>query len=154
MKRGIILFLLLAILAPTALMAGRQEGILKQFRATEEALKAREKSTEARRETLEANLMRGLREAVLRMFYEEQDTWLADLKPENFFYENPTSPKVYYVRYKNLIIRFDFATDPEMYYQAPVLRKVLVVDENMAHQNDQPANNQPAANQPGANPGP
>lgn len=121
------------ILAPASIYAGRQEGILRQFRAVEEALRSRKKTAEARKETLENNLERGLREAILRMFYNDRDQWLPDLKPENFFYENPTSPKVYYVKYKNLLIRFDFATDPEQYYQAPILRKVLIIDEASAH---------------------
>ncbi len=133
MKKFTVIFLIVSMISPAAIFADRQEGILKQFRAVEEALRSRTKTPEARKETLENNLQRGLREAILRMFYEERKSWLDDLKPQNFGYENPTSPKVYYVKFKNLLIRFDFATNPELYYQAPVLRKVLIIDDATAH---------------------
>ncbi len=137
MIRKITWVLLLSISLPvTALFADRQAGVLRQFRAAEESIRARGKTMEDRKNTLENNLSRGLKEAILRMFYEDRDKWLKDLSPRNFSYENPTSPQVYYVRYKNLIIRFDFATDPEVFYQAPILRKVLVMDEASAHAAD------------------
>lgn len=145
MKKLGTVFLISILLIPATLHAGRQEGILRQFRAVEEALRSRKKSAEARKETLENNLERGLREAILRMFYNEKEKWLTDLNPNNFHYENPTSPKVYYVKYKNLLVRFDFATDPEKYYQAPILRKVLIVDEASAHAAEEAAKGTPSS---------
>lgn len=133
MKKTSFIILILLILIPGSLFAGRQEGVLNQFRAAEEAIRNKQMTPEQRKQTLESNLLRGLREAVTRMFYNDKEEWLKDLNSDNFFYENPTSPKVYYVRYKTLLIRFDFATNPELYVQGPVLRKVILMDEATAH---------------------
>lgn len=123
------IFLILLTLLPASLFAGRQEGILQQFRQAEEALRAKNTSAEARLKTLENNLMRGLKQTILRQFYSRQEEYLKELNPQTMAYENPTSPLVYYVKYKDMIVRFDFASDPERFTQAPVLKKVLILDE-------------------------
>ncbi len=122
--------------------------ILRQFRMAEEFLKSKTNSDEERRRTLNANLIRGMRQTINRMFYEQQEELLKDLKPETIAYENPTSPLVYYVKYKNLIVRFDFATNPEVNIQAPMLKKILVLDEETQKYIDKRIAEEPAGAAP------
>ncbi len=118
-------------------MAGRESGILRQFRQAEEYLRSKGLSTEARQKTLEQNLLRGMRQTIVRMFYYQQKEILEGLNAQTMQYENPTSPLVYYVKYKNFLCRFDFTRDPELYIQAPVLKKVLYLDdEDLPHVGD------------------
>ena len=141
-KTALIIFTIL--LVPASLFAGRQEGILQEFRKAEEAIRSRGTRPEDLKKTLEGNLMRGVRQTILRQFYPQKDEYLKDLNPESMGYENPTSPLVYYVKYKNMIIRFDFASNPEKFIQAPILKKVLILDEEIQKQVEQETGNAPA----------
>jgi hypothetical protein len=102
--------------------------ILRQFRMAEEFQKSRTNSDAERKRVLEANLVRGMRQTVNRSFYQDQQSYLKDLNPTSISYENPTSPLVFYVKFKNLIVRFDFTSDPELNIQAPILKKILILD--------------------------
>jgi hypothetical protein len=123
-------------LLPVLLQAGKTEKIMEEFRSVEEAIKNKKISPEVRLRTLEANLVRAMKLAIDRRFYYEKEKYLADLKPENISYENPTDQKTYYVKYKNFIARFDFARNPELLIQSPSYEKFLIVEEGTAHSSD------------------
>lgn len=123
---------------PQDVYAGRAEGIMSEFRKVEEAIRSRQKTPEARKRTLEENLERALRLAISRRFHMKKDQILENVSPETFQYENPTSELVYYVRYDNYIVRFDFIRDPEIYIQAPAYEKFLIISEGQPeHQGDE-----------------
>jgi hypothetical protein len=131
--------LIAAFVLPVGLTAGPQEGIMTEFRATEEAIRNAQKTPEARQKTLEANLMRAVRLAIARRFHDKKMDLLKDLNAETMLYENPTSDKVYYVKYKNFIVRFDYNRDPELFIQAPRYEKFLIIGgEGAAHSEDAP----------------
>ncbi len=133
------LLLIAAFVLPATLAAGPQEGIMTEFRATEEAIRNAQKTPEARKRTLEDNLLRAVRLAIARRFHNEKQDFLKDLNPDTMAYENPTSDKVYYVKYKNFIVRFDYSRDPELYTQAPTYEKFLIIGgENGAHSETPP----------------
>ncbi|MDH5654880.1 MAG: hypothetical protein OEZ34_03160 [Spirochaetia bacterium] len=123
-------FILILFTFPTLLLAGREEGVMNEFRAVEDALRAREVSEEAKIITLEKNLIRAVKLAVTRRFYLQRKDILKDISPAALAYESPTSELIYYVRFKNYIIRFDFAKNPELFDQAPYYEKFLIKDEN------------------------
>ena len=131
MKKVIGSILLTALIFPSLLHAGREEGVMNEFRALEEALRTDKRTPEERKKTLEANLLRGMQQAIIRMFYQKREELLKNMTGDTIKYENPTSELVYYVKYQNFIIRFDFARDPEIYNQAPVLKKVLIKPEGL-----------------------
>ncbi len=114
---------------PQDVYAGRAEGIMAEFRKVEEAIRSRQKTPEARKRTLEENLQRALTLAISRRFHRKKTQILENLSPETFQYENPTSELVYYVKYDNYIVRFDFIRDPEIYIQAPAYEKFLIISE-------------------------
>ncbi|MCR9143317.1 MAG: hypothetical protein NXI24_13780 [bacterium] len=130
--------LIAAFLLPASIAAGPKEGIMTEFRATEEAIRNAQKTPEARQKTLEDNLLRAVRLAISRRFHTEKKDFLMDLNTETMFYENPTSEKVYYVKYKNFIVRFDYSRDPELYIQAPTYEKFLIVGGEGAAHSDKP----------------
>ena len=130
MNRVLILTLLLSIVFPGfSIQAGPQEGIMSEFRAVEEAIRKKDTDESILLQRLESNLTRAMKHAILKRFYQERETYLADLKPENLSYENPTAPNIYYVKYKYFIVRFDFPRDPKRFIQAPVYEKFLIMDE-------------------------
>jgi hypothetical protein len=134
------ILLIAAFALPATLAAGPQEGIMTEFRATEEAIRNAQKTPEARKKTLEDNLLRAVRLAIARRFHREKGDFLKDLNTETMLYENPTSPKVYYVKFKNFIVRFDYSRDPELYLQAPTYEKFLIIGgEESVHSETPPA---------------
>ena len=80
--------------------------------------------------------------------------YFKDLSRENLKYENPTSPVIYFVKFKELIARFNYARDPEYFIQSPVYVKFMQIDpellkehEGNQQQGDQQQNNQQQNNQ-------
>lgn len=119
--------------------AGPTEGIMSEFRKVEEDIRNAQKTPEARKATLEANLLRAMRLAIARRFHPEKKAILKDLSAETLAYENPTSEKVYYVKFKTYIVRFDFSRDPEEEIQAPTYEKFLIIGgEKGVHNEDKP----------------
>lgn len=102
---------------------------MSEFRAVEEAIRNRQSDEAAQERMLEQNLQRALRQSIRRRFYQNRDEYLRDLEPGNFFYENPTSDRVYYVKFKYFIVRYDFERDPQDFRQAPVYEKMLILDD-------------------------
>lgn len=123
------LVLFVSFLIITSIQAGPKEGIMAEFRAVEEAIRKKDSDEEILKKNLEENLLRAMKQAIVRRFYLEQEKYLADLSIENLAYENPTAPNIYYVKYKYFIVRFDFPRDPERYVQAPSYEKFLIMDE-------------------------
>ena len=139
-KTGMALILVLCFAMPLSVSAERSEGIMTEFRQTEEAIRNRQKTPEARQKTLEENLVRAVRLAIARRFHEEKGELLKDLNAQTMKYENPTSELVYYVKYKNYIVRFDFLRDPEFYLLTPSYEKFLIIGEDgVDHSADAPA---------------
>jgi hypothetical protein len=135
-----VCLIVVAGFVPADLFAGRQEGIMVEFRRIEEAIRNAQKTPEARQRTLEANLDRAVRLAIKRRFHEKRDEILKDLTAETMLYENPTSELVYYVKYRTYVVRFDFSRNPEMYIQAPVYEKFLIIGgEQINHTEGEPA---------------
>lgn len=129
-----VFILIAGLLVPAALSAGRQEGIMTEFRRVEEEIRNQSKTPEARQKTLEGNLMRAVRLAIARRYHDKKVEILKDLSAETIQYENPTSDMVYYVKFKTYIVRFDFSRDPEMFVQAPTYEKFLIIGgENGTH---------------------
>lgn len=120
-------------------------GIMKEFRRLEEELLKRRRSAEFRQKTLTENLLRAMRNSVARRFYAERAELLKNLTPESLEgnYDNPTSPLIYYVRFRAgerlIIARFDYIKDPEFFIQGPSYEKLLVKDLTKAHKSDKDA---------------
>lgn len=131
--------LIAGVLVPANLSAGPQEGIMTEFRSTEEAIRNAQKTPEARQKTLENNLIRAVRLAISRRYHAEKTGLLKELSTETVLYENPTSDKVYYVKYKTFIVRFDFIRDPELYNQAPTYEKFLIIGGGKVNHTEKPA---------------
>jgi hypothetical protein len=141
MKRILIVTVLLASLPA---FGGRKEGLQQEFRAVEEALRNKQIGPEARQKTLDANLTNAVRLSVVRHFYDNREEMLKDLGPATIEYENPTSPVVYYVKYKNAMLMFKFARDPELFLQSPEFEKFLDSAEADLTHREQPKPAQPA----------
>jgi len=122
----------LILLFPAVVWAGKEEGVMAEFRKVEEDIKNKEISPAVRKKTLEANLVRAMKLAIERRFYWERQQYLADLTPESISYEN-SDHVTYYVRFKDFIARFDFARNPELLIQAPVYEKFLIKDDPSVH---------------------
>lgn len=116
--------------------AGREEGVMQEFRQVEEDIRAQKSTPEERQRQLEENLLRAVRNSIRRHFYDQREDYYKDLSMANVFYENPTSPLVYYVKHKDFIVRYDFARDPEIFVQAPTYEKMLIVPKGDAHSDD------------------
>ena len=116
-----------------------ERGVMTEFRRLEEELLKRRRSPERRQKTLTDNLLRALRNSISRRFYAERVDLLKNLTPESLDgnYDNPTSPLIYYVRFRAgerlVIVRFDFLKDPEFFIQGPSYEKLLVKDLTKAH---------------------
>ncbi|MBL8021151.1 MAG: hypothetical protein JNM27_15895 [Leptospirales bacterium] len=146
MKKILTLALLISTLP---LLAGRKEGLQQEFRAVEEAIRNKQTGPEARLKTLESNLVNAVRLSINRHFYEDREKMLKELTAATIDYENPTSPVIYFVKYKNVLLRFEFSRSPELFLQSPVFEKFLDAGEvDMSHK-EQPAS-QPA--QPASQP--
>jgi len=124
-----LIFLILFSI-PALLFAGREEGVMQEFRSVEDSIRSREVSQEQKTTTLEKNLVRAVKLAVTRRFYHQRKEILQDISPASLAYESPTSELIYYVRFKNYVIRFDFAKNPELFDQAPYYEKFLIKSEN------------------------
>lgn len=134
-------------LLPTFLLAGRQDGLMTEFRRVEEAIRGKKKTSEQRLETLENNLLRAFRHLVFRHFYDKKQDYFKDLTREGLGYENPTSSTIYFVKFKELIAKFEYARDPEYFIQSPVYVKFMQIDpellkEHEGNQQPQDQNNQ------------
>lgn len=128
--RTIILsILLLAVSVPV--VAGPQEGVMAEFRAVEEAIRNKQRSPELLKETLENNLLNAMRSAIMRRFYDEKETILEGISAENIYYENPTSDRIFFVKYKDYIVRFDYSRDPRYFIQRPYNEKFLIIEEDL-----------------------
>ncbi len=133
-KTLVVVFLTVTSFA-ASLQAGRQEGVMTEFRKVEEDIRHRSTSPEQRQKTLEDNLLRAVRITIMRQFYEKREELLRDLNIGNVFFENPTSPLVFYVKHKNFVVRYDFARDPEEFIQSPTYEKFMLIESGDAHQN-------------------
>ena len=106
------------------------KGIMVEFRRLEEEIRGRKLTPKVRQKMLIANLERAMKNAVTRRFYRKRKELLKELRLTDKDYENPTSPLIYYVRYKTgettFLVRFNFSRDPEYYIQIPLYEKFLV----------------------------
>jgi len=121
---------ILFFIFPAVILAGRQEGVMNEFRTVEDALRAKSITDAKKLVTLEQNLERAVKLAVTRRFYLQRKELLKELNTAAISYENPTSELIYYVKYKNYVMRFDYTKNPELFDQAPIYEKFLVKDEN------------------------
>lgn len=129
MFRTIIVTLIFAsFFLPEIVFAGPQEGISAEFRAVEESIRRLKSDPKELQKTLEANLVRAMRGTIRRRFYEDQKTYLQGLTAESLAYERNFSDNVYVVKYKDFIVRFDFARDPRIFVQSPKYEKFLLLD--------------------------
>ncbi len=129
MKRTLISLL---IFLPALLWADRKEGVMAEYRQLEETIRGKARSADSRQKTLEENLLRAMRSTVVRVDYDKRETLLKDVSIANISFENPTSSLVYYVKFKNFLIRLDYARDPELYSQTPMYEKLLIADDKPA----------------------
>ncbi len=163
MNRRSTLFAFLACAAVTpglSLVAGPREGVAAEFRAAEEGIRKKQKDPKVFQKTLEENLIRAMRSAIRRRFYQDQAKYLEGLTPENISWEKTFSDNVYFVKFRYFIVRFDFARDPTLFAQSPIFEKLLILDEfkeSESHTQDgkpeektekteKPADNKPATN--------
>jgi len=128
MKKMKYLLALFILLLPALIEAGRQEGIMTEFRVAEDRIRSKVDTPEMRLRRLERNLVRAVKQAIERRYYEDREELTKGLTPEALAYESPTSELIYYVKYKSFIIRFDFPRDPELYDLAPTYEKFLVIE--------------------------
>lgn len=129
-----------------ALFSGPKEGVMSEFRAVEDGIRKEFKSEKEQMATLENNLVRAMKMAILRRFYYDSEKYLKDLNVDNLSWEAPLTPNIYYVKYKYFIVRFDFANDPRFFIQAPVYEKFLIMNEfNQAEHDQNPQ--KPSTNQ-------
>jgi len=112
-----------------SLFAGPQEGISAEFRAVEEGIRKQKHDETMLQKTLADNLVRAMRAAISRRFYEDQKKYLDGLSPDSLSWEKTFSDNVYFVKYQAFIVRFDFARDPKVFIQAPLYEKFLITDE-------------------------
>ncbi len=119
---------LLFVLIPIAVWAPPKEGVMSEFRAVEEGIRSKFFSEKEQQQVLENNLIRAMRNAIVRRFFREGEQYLKDLNAENLSWETVTSPNIYYVKYKYFIVRFDFANDPRFFIQAPIYEKFLLIE--------------------------
>lgn len=132
MNRRSIYFALLAcaiLLPEVSLVAGPKEGVSAEFRAVEEGIRRRQHDPKILERTLQDNLIRAMRAAIRRRFFEDQNKYLEGLSPESISWEKTFSDNVYFVKFRYFIVRFDYARDPTLFTQAPVYEKFLIVDE-------------------------
>jgi hypothetical protein len=141
MYRFTPVFLITAILLPELVVAGPREGVAAEFRAVEESIRKRKHDPAILQKTLEDNLVRAMRAAIRRRFYEDQNKYLEGLTAENITWEKTFSDNVYFVKFRYFIVRFDFARNPELFIQSPVYEKFLLMDgfEGDSHRADSPA---------------
>lgn len=121
----------------------RSKGVMIEFRKMEEEIRRRRRGAAVRKRTLENNLVRAMSRIVFRMFYPERVELLKGLNEKTIVYDNPTSPLVYYVKYDTktrlILVRFDYARDPEYYLQTPAFEKMLIRDKEEEKKHDKPA---------------
>lgn len=122
-------FLSLTMLPLAGIAAGPKEGVQAEFRAVEEGIRRRQHDPKVLEKTLEDNILRAMRAAIRRRFYEDQAKYLEGLTVDNLTWEKTFSDRVYFVKFRYFIVRFDFARDPLLFTQAPVYEKFLIVDE-------------------------
>lgn len=139
-KKILIFAVLYALVLNIAnIQAEPGEGILKEFRQTEEMIRNKTKSKDERKKTLEVNLESAMRLAIKRRFYHTQKEVLKDLNSKTLVYEkHPSTNLIWFARYKNYYVRFDFARNPEMFYQAPAMDKFLVRDTETGDHKNKP----------------
>ncbi|MBX7057805.1 MAG: hypothetical protein K1X75_07030 [Leptospirales bacterium] len=130
MKALLSLLLGLTALVPAALLAGPTEGIRQEFRRVEEAIRNQRTSPEMRLRTLEENLTRAVRAAVLRHYYAKRSEYLNGLSAATIQYEAlPASAggpsMIYYVKYRNFLLQLHYAIDPQEFIQSPTNEKFL-----------------------------
>jgi hypothetical protein len=141
MYRFALVVLISLVLLPELALAGPKEGISAEFRAVEEGIRKRKHDPAVLQKTLEDNLVRAMRAAIRRRFYEDEKKHLEGLTPENITWEKTFSDNVYFVKFRYFIVRFDFARDPRLFIQAPLYEKFLILDEfeGDSHKNETPA---------------
>lgn len=122
-------FLLISMLPPVGIVAGPKEGVQAEFRAVEEGIRRRQNDPKILEKTLEDNLLRAMRAAIRRRFYDDQAKYLEGLSIDNLSWEKTFSERVYFVKFRYFIVRLDFARDPLLFVQSPVYEKFLIVDE-------------------------
>ncbi len=146
-KIAIIALNIISMMLPAALLAGEKQGVMAEYRAVEEAIRNRTRTRESRDAMLKNNIMRAMRVALERRYYDDREQRVKTLTWEALEWENPTSPNVYYVKFETFIVRFQFAKDPEFYIQSPIHEKFLVIDPAlMKHEeSDRTQNPAPAA---------
>lgn len=130
-----VFVLIVAVGAPALLFAGPQEGVMMEFRRAEEAIRNQRTSPEQRKKTLEENLVRAVQQAILRHYYPQRDEYLRGLSAETVLYEKPAGydAHFYYVKYRNFLLRLEYATNPEEFIQSPTLEKFLQISEGDSH---------------------
>ena len=124
----------------------RPEGtVMQEFRKLEEDIRKKKRSPDLRKKMLESNLVRAMESAIDRYFYFNRESIKKNLRAEKLKYSNPTSPRIYYVKFRvvytvgdmtltrYLLIRFDFVRDPEFYAQTPARSKVLIRELDAFH---------------------
>ncbi|PKL30315.1 MAG: hypothetical protein CVV45_18125, partial [Spirochaetae bacterium HGW-Spirochaetae-10] len=72
MYRFALVVLISVVLLPELALAGPKEGISAEFRAVEEGIRKRKHDPAVLQKTLEDNLVRAMRSAIRRRFYEDE----------------------------------------------------------------------------------
>lgn len=136
---GIFLSLLLIFLVgSSSIFAGKKEGLMTEFRTAEENLRNKKDTPEEKLKLLEANLVRAMSQAIDRHNYYNRVALKKDLSPATIDYENPSSALVYYVKFKDYLVRVDYALDPMEYIQSPKFEKIIYLGELSPHDQAQP----------------
>ncbi len=123
-----VLFIVAVTFSAVALNALPQEGIQKQFVQEEEkAKKPLRNSPQKRREVLERNLVRAVRIVVRRIYYDQLERYIPKININQIGYEQWGPSNAYYVKFEDLLIRFEFEFDPHHFLQLPSYIKYLQV---------------------------
>ena len=125
MKKAAVTFItsfILLLLAGTSLPAAEVTGLADEYKKVEEANRLGQKpSEEQKKQILQANLFRAVRDTLLRRVIDEKQ--LAEVRTytaEKIDYERVEKSFIYYVRINDYYFKFRFGTDPRLFIQNPI----------------------------------
>ncbi len=110
---------LLFLISAHALWPDRSEGVMLHFRKQEERLISTSKSPEYFQTILHRNLVNAVRAIIQRRLYDQKEAYFKDLSIKNIAYENPTSNRVFFVRFKDFVARLSYELSPEIHVHYP-----------------------------------
>ncbi|MCZ8155532.1 MAG: hypothetical protein O9264_05410 [Leptospira sp.] len=117
-------------------------GLAEEFTKLEEYLRNHKLTPEERKRILETNVINSVK-LTLAHKYPNPKKDLKDIKYADMQTERPEGTNNLYVKYKNFIISYSYAVDPELYLTTPteemLLEKPSGADLNANHDEKQPS---------------